>query len=376
MFAFISEVQLALDSLDRLVETLEERGPLSASDAARALFATSSISDGLACSLLEEVTAGDSRIVCAGATVSLAGTQTRPAARGGRARRLRPRNHRPLGGARPHLRARRGSRTGARAGRLVSVAREPEGRAPRPRCPPHRVARPGVARRAFDLDGARPLPHVRGRFAPRGAQRALRPALPRTPALGHARSAPLRASALHRRACSAPPRGTRAPRQPCVARPLLRCSDEPVPPGPSGCRSHGPGACAPDRARPGDRRAPPLRSARTGCSSQTSRLRQALVGSKRADPARRVPLPGPARAGAVRRSCPRSASASRLLFPERSPTAVGRGSAARARTHRVARPGLRARGRPRRAAADPRAGAAGECAQPQEATRPLPEAPG
>jgi len=71
-------VQLALDSLDRLVETLEERGPLSASDAARALFATSSISDGLACSLLEEVTAGDSRIVCAGATVSLAGAQPDP----------------------------------------------------------------------------------------------------------------------------------------------------------------------------------------------------------------------------------------------------------------------------------------------------------
>jgi DNA polymerase-3 subunit epsilon len=78
MFAFISEVQLALDSLDRLVETLEERGPLSASDAARALFATPSISDGLACSLLAEVTGGDSRIVCAGATVSLAGTQPDP----------------------------------------------------------------------------------------------------------------------------------------------------------------------------------------------------------------------------------------------------------------------------------------------------------
>jgi DNA polymerase III epsilon subunit family exonuclease len=78
MFAFICKVQLALDSLDRLVETLEERGPLSASQAARALFATSSIADGLACSLLEEVTAGDSRIVCAGATVSLAGDQPDP----------------------------------------------------------------------------------------------------------------------------------------------------------------------------------------------------------------------------------------------------------------------------------------------------------
>src|SRR6188472_3878946 len=71
-------MQLALDSLDRLVETLEERGPLSASSAARALFATPSISGGLACSLLEEVTAGDSRIVCVGATVSLAGGHDDP----------------------------------------------------------------------------------------------------------------------------------------------------------------------------------------------------------------------------------------------------------------------------------------------------------
>ena len=45
-------VQLALDSLDRLVELLEEHGPLSANEAARSLFATSSISEGLACSLL------------------------------------------------------------------------------------------------------------------------------------------------------------------------------------------------------------------------------------------------------------------------------------------------------------------------------------
>jgi DNA polymerase III epsilon subunit family exonuclease len=68
---FHLSMQLALDSLDRLVETLEERGPLTAVEAARSLFATSSISDGLACSLLAEVTAGDSRLACAGATVSL-----------------------------------------------------------------------------------------------------------------------------------------------------------------------------------------------------------------------------------------------------------------------------------------------------------------
>lgn len=71
-------MQLALDALDRLVDTLEERGPLSVVEAARSLFATSSISDGLACSLLADVTAGDSRVVCSGATVSLAGTQADP----------------------------------------------------------------------------------------------------------------------------------------------------------------------------------------------------------------------------------------------------------------------------------------------------------
>jgi DNA polymerase III epsilon subunit family exonuclease len=78
VFAFISGVQLALDALDRLVDTLEERGSLSAVEAARSLFATSSISEGLACSLLAEVTAGDSRVVCAGATVSLNGRRADP----------------------------------------------------------------------------------------------------------------------------------------------------------------------------------------------------------------------------------------------------------------------------------------------------------
>ena len=71
-------MQLALDALDRLVETLDERGSLSAVEAASSLFATSSISDGLAYSLLAEVTAGDSRVVCTGATVSLAGGRADP----------------------------------------------------------------------------------------------------------------------------------------------------------------------------------------------------------------------------------------------------------------------------------------------------------
>src|SRR5262249_14845894 len=65
-------MQLALDGLDRLVASLEEQGSLSAVAAARLLCASRSIPAGLASSLLSEVCAGDSRIVCTGATVSLA----------------------------------------------------------------------------------------------------------------------------------------------------------------------------------------------------------------------------------------------------------------------------------------------------------------
>jgi DNA polymerase III subunit epsilon len=65
-------MQLALDGLDRLVAALEEQGPLRAVEAARLLFASRSIPAGLASTLIAEVCAGDSRIRCAGATVSLA----------------------------------------------------------------------------------------------------------------------------------------------------------------------------------------------------------------------------------------------------------------------------------------------------------------
>lgn len=71
-------MELALDALDRLVDTLEERGSLTAQEAARSLFATSSISEGLACSLLADVTAGDSRLACTGATISLSGRGADP----------------------------------------------------------------------------------------------------------------------------------------------------------------------------------------------------------------------------------------------------------------------------------------------------------
>jgi DNA polymerase III epsilon subunit family exonuclease len=69
---FHLSMQLALDGLDRLVAALDERGSLPAADAARLLFASRSIPAGLASTLLGEVCAGDSRIACVGATVSLA----------------------------------------------------------------------------------------------------------------------------------------------------------------------------------------------------------------------------------------------------------------------------------------------------------------
>ena len=95
----------------------------------------------------------------------------------------------------------------------------------------------------------------------------------------------------------------------------------------------------------------------------------------RANPARRLPLPRPPRPGALRRPRPRPARPAPLLLPQRAPAAVGRGGAARARPHRVARAGLRARGRARGAQADPRAAAAGQLTQPPEGARRLPEAP-
>src|SRR4051794_41900337 len=76
MFALLCGMQLALDSLDRLVDTLEERGPLTAVEAARSLFATPAISDGLASSLPCELTAGGSRVACLGGR-SLAGDRGR-----------------------------------------------------------------------------------------------------------------------------------------------------------------------------------------------------------------------------------------------------------------------------------------------------------
>ena len=66
-------MQLAFDAADRLVELVEEhRGPVSAEEAARSLFALAHAPVDLARSLLEDVVAGDARLAWSGSCVALA----------------------------------------------------------------------------------------------------------------------------------------------------------------------------------------------------------------------------------------------------------------------------------------------------------------
>jgi DNA polymerase-3 subunit epsilon len=69
-------MQLAFDAVDRLVELLEERAaPLPAADAARFLFASRSVPEGLANDLVSGVIAGDTRVRWLGSAVELAGSR-------------------------------------------------------------------------------------------------------------------------------------------------------------------------------------------------------------------------------------------------------------------------------------------------------------
>ena len=66
-------MQLAIDSLDRLVQLVEERGGrVAAADAARELFAFQTASDAVARSLLGPLVDGDARLAWRGAAVALA----------------------------------------------------------------------------------------------------------------------------------------------------------------------------------------------------------------------------------------------------------------------------------------------------------------
>lgn len=66
-------MQLSFDAADRLVELVQaRRGPVSAPEAARALFALKSAPEALARSLLEEVVSAESRLAWRGAEIGLA----------------------------------------------------------------------------------------------------------------------------------------------------------------------------------------------------------------------------------------------------------------------------------------------------------------
>jgi DNA polymerase-3 subunit epsilon len=68
-------VQLSFDAADRLVELVESRhGPVSATEAARTLFALASAPTAVARSLLDDVVHGDARLRWQGPAVALAGT--------------------------------------------------------------------------------------------------------------------------------------------------------------------------------------------------------------------------------------------------------------------------------------------------------------
>ena len=112
-----------------------------------------------------------------------------------------------------------------------------------------------------------------------------------------------------------------------------------------------------------------VRPPRARGAARAPRLRQALARPRGARSPRRLPVPRPARAGAVRRPGARPARAAAVVLPLRPPAAGGRGGARGRRADRVARARQRARGGARGAAADPRAAAAGERAE--RPARPL-----
>jgi DNA polymerase-3 subunit epsilon len=71
-------VQLALDAVDRLVELIEEQGPLGAEAAARNVFRLRSAPDALARTLVSDLVAGDARLRWQGARIGLAAAPLAP----------------------------------------------------------------------------------------------------------------------------------------------------------------------------------------------------------------------------------------------------------------------------------------------------------
>ena len=357
-------MQLRFDCADRLVELVEERGgPVLADEAARRLFALRQAPEGLARSLLGELVAG--------------GRAARLARGRGRARRppatdplledatfvvfdlettgLSPASARicEIGAVRvqgleleddvPDAR-RAGVPLPAPVGRLTGLADE-ELRA--------RAAGRAALRRFSAFAGDAVLVAHNARFdvgVPRPrARAAARASGSRRPSIDTV--------ALARQAARRPRRRGRASRR---SRTSSACR-----------RSRATARCPTRRRRPRcssrliglaqERGARTLSELEELAAPRTRRVYgKRAPRPRRADAARRLPLPRPPRPGALRRQGARPARAAALVLPHASGSARGRGGARRGRADRVARARLRARRGARGAAADPRAAPAGE----------------
>ena len=336
------------------------------------LFALASAPAALARSLLDDVVTGDTRLAWRGASVGLAA----PPGEGVPLEHahfvvvdlettgLSPRTSRRAAGpgarARGRVRdARRPTRPAASSGHLADG--NPAGSAPR-----------RATGRARDPAAAR-LHRRCGRCR---AQRALRPRLPRPRGRAAHRTAHRLARRRHRLARAAPPGGAHAPCRARLAGALLRRPDGAVSP----CVARRPRDGRDPRrargARPGTRRTHARGRRRARCAARSPAARQALPRRRRAEAAGGLRLPRRRRARPLRRSRPRPTHETTVVLRWRSPAALRRGGAGRARAGRVAGDGLRARGGARGAAAAARAPSSRQRAR--HAARParLPPPPG
>ena len=128
------------------------------------------------------------------------------------------------------------------------------------------------------------------------------------------------------------------------ARALLRHVVRPLPSRAARCARDGRDPRGAPRARAGARRPDARRGDRARGASRTEAPRAALADRRRADDARRLPLPRPERHRAVRREGARPPGSPALVLRGRPPATRGRGRARRARARRVARARVRARG--------------------------------
>src|SRR5436309_3425954 len=121
------------------------------------------------------------------------------------------------------------------------------------------------------------------------------------------------------------PRRTRRPREPLLARVLLRHGRPALPPRASGRAGDGRGAPGPHRPGPGawsdDCRGP----VRARLDAHSPCLREALASLRRPALAGRLPLPRPVRPGAVRRPRAGPAGPPPLVLPLRPPATGGGG---------------------------------------------------